>query len=69
MRARISGGQRASLAGTAQRREHDGDRKEASETLHGISGIDIINTTATVKNNKITQYRATVKLAFLVEKK
>ncbi len=42
--------------------------KEAAKTLHGISGIDVVSTTATVKNNKISEYRATVKIAFLVEK-
>ena len=43
--------------------------KEASKTLHGISGLDVINTTAVVKDNKITEYRATLKVAFLIEKK
>ena len=42
--------------------------KEAARSLHGISGIDVISTTAAVKDNKITEYRATVKIAFLVEK-
>ncbi|HUM15308.1 MAG TPA: dodecin family protein [Thermoanaerobaculaceae bacterium] len=42
--------------------------KEAAKTLHGISGIDVVSTTASVKDNKITEYRATVKVAFLVEK-
>ena len=42
--------------------------KEAAKTVHGISGVDVISTTAAVKDNKITEYRATVKIAFLVEK-
>ena len=42
--------------------------KEAAKTLHGISGIDVVGTTASVKDNKTTEYRATVKIAFLVEK-
>jgi flavin-binding protein dodecin len=42
--------------------------KEAAKTLHGISGIDVVNKTAAVKDNKITEYRATMKIAFLVEK-
>jgi flavin-binding protein dodecin len=41
--------------------------KEAAKSLHGISGIDVMSTTAAVKDNKITEYRATVKIAFLVE--
>ena len=60
------------LIGTSTKSWHaavDDALKEASKTLHGISGIDVINTTASVKDNKITEYRATVKLAFLVEKK
>jgi len=40
----------------------------ASKTLHGISGLDVVSTTATVKDNAITEYRATVKVAFLIEK-
>jgi len=42
--------------------------KEAARSLHGISGIDVVSTTAQVKDNKMTEYRATVKIAFLVEK-
>jgi dodecin len=42
--------------------------REASKTLHGISGLDVVSTTATVKDNAITEYRATVKVAFLIEK-
>jgi flavin-binding protein dodecin len=42
--------------------------KEAAKSLHGISGIDVMSTTAAVKDDKITEYRATVKIAFLVEK-
>lgn len=42
--------------------------KESAKTLQGINGIDAVSTTATVKDNKITQYRANVKIAFVVEK-
>ncbi len=42
--------------------------KEAAKTLHGINGIDVVSTTASVKGNKIAEYRATVKIAFLVGK-
>ena len=45
-----------------------GRSREASKTLHGISGLDVVSTTATVKDNAITEYRATVKVAFLIEK-
>ena len=46
----------------------EGALKDAAKSLHGISGIDMMSTTAAVKDNKITEYRATVKIAFLVEK-
>jgi Dodecin len=36
--------------------------------LHGNNGIDVVGATAAVKDNKITEYRATIKIAFLVEK-
>jgi hypothetical protein len=42
--------------------------REASKTSHGISGLDVVSTTATVKDNAITAYRATVKVACLIEK-
>ena len=41
--------------------------KEAAQTLHGISGVDVVKWTAKVKDGKITQYKATVKVAFGVE--
>ena len=59
------------LVGVSTKSWHDAvDQalKEAAKTLHGISGLDVVSTTAAVKDNKITQYRATVKIAFLVEK-
>ncbi len=59
------------LVGVSAKSWHDAvdeALKEAAKTLHGISGIDVVNTTAAVKDNKITEYRATVKIAFLVEK-
>ena len=59
------------LVGISPKSWHDAVEealKEAAKTLHGISGIDVVSTTAAVKNNKITEYRATVKIAFLVEK-
>lgn len=38
----------------------------AKETLHGISGIEVLSHTATVKDGEISEYRATVKVAFKV---
>jgi len=60
------------LVGTSAKSWHDAAQdalKEASKTLQGISGIDVLSTTAVVKDNKITEYRATVKVAFLLERK
>lgn len=60
------------LVGTSAKSWHDAVQdgfKEASKTLHGISGLDVLSTTAVVKDNKITEYRATVKVAFLLERK
>ncbi len=39
----------------------------ASRTLRQITGVDVIRCTATVKNNTIIEYRADVKIAFIVE--
>ena len=43
--------------------------KEARKTIHGISGIEVVDMTAKVdtKSGKIVQYRATVKIAFGVD--
>ena len=42
---------------------------EAKKTLHGITGLEIVDMTAKVDPNtsQITHYRATVKIAFTVE--
>jgi len=59
------------LVGISPKSWHDAVEeglKEAAKTLHGISGIDVVSTTAAVKNDRIAEYRATVKIAFLVEK-
>jgi flavin-binding protein dodecin len=42
--------------------------KEAAETVKGITGLEVSAQTAKVKNNKIVEYRTTVKIAFLVER-
>lgn len=40
---------------------------EASKTLHNIRSIYIQDHSATVKDNKITEYRITAKLSFEIE--
>ncbi|MBD3359566.1 MAG: dodecin domain-containing protein [Candidatus Buchananbacteria bacterium] len=40
----------------------------ASKSLRGISGVDVVGQTALVENNKITEFRVNVKVAFSLEK-
>ena len=42
---------------------------ESSKTVNNILGLDVINQTAVVKDGKIVQYRANVKLSFKVDLK
>ena len=42
--------------------------KEAAETIKGITGLEVSAQTAKVKDNKIVEYRTTVKIAFIVER-
>jgi flavin-binding protein dodecin len=39
---------------------------EASETIDGISGLEVTNMTASVEDGRVTSYKATVKIAFRV---
>lgn len=39
----------------------------ASKTVRGITGIDVIHFTAKVKNGKISEYKANLKVAFIYE--
>ncbi|HUT81525.1 MAG TPA: dodecin family protein [Candidatus Bathyarchaeia archaeon] len=41
--------------------------EEASKSIRGITGVDVINQTASVKDGKIVKYKASCKLAFSVE--
>ena len=41
---------------------------EASKTLRGIHGVDVISMSALVENEKISMYRTTVNIAFAVER-
>ena len=42
--------------------------QEASKTLRGISGADVVSMSALVENDKISMYRTTVNIAFAVER-
>ncbi len=39
----------------------------ASQTLRHITGLDVVKSSAVVKNGKIVEYHVDVKLAFIVE--
>ena len=41
---------------------------DASETLDGLSGVEIVSQTAEIENDEIVQYRATVHLSFPVQR-
>jgi len=40
----------------------------AARTVRNIKGVDVKRCTAKVANNKIVEYRAVVKIAFIVER-
>lgn len=40
---------------------------EAARTVRKIGGLDVINQTAIVKDGDITEFRANVKISFVVE--
>jgi flavin-binding protein dodecin len=42
--------------------------QEASKTLRGIHGVDVISMSALVENDRIIMYRTTVNIAFTVER-
>ncbi|MGQ9493038.1 MAG: dodecin family protein [Anaerolineae bacterium] len=41
---------------------------EAAKTIHDITGVDVVGQTAVVENGVITEYRADVKIAFIVHR-
>ena len=41
--------------------------KEAAKTIRKVTGVDVKSFTAKVKNGDIVEYRAVVKIAFVVE--
>ena len=42
--------------------------QEASKTLRGISGAQVVSMSALVEGDRISQYRTTVNIAFAVER-
>lgn len=41
--------------------------KDAGKTVRNISGVEVLNNTANVKNGKIVEYKANVAIAFKVD--
>jgi hypothetical protein len=41
--------------------------KRASKTLRGITGLEVVSMKAHVEKGKITEYRATMELTFILE--
>jgi dodecin len=42
---------------------------QASETIRGINGVDVVSSQASVEDGNITEYRVTVNIAFAIERK
>jgi dodecin len=42
--------------------------QEASKTLRGITGADVVSMSAVVEGDRITVYRTTVNIAFALER-
>ncbi len=58
------------VIGTSSKSWHDAVEeaiKEAGKSVKGISGVDVVHTTGVVRDSKISEYRATVKISFVVE--
>ncbi len=58
------------LVGTSEKSWDDAAQKaldQANKTLHHITGIEVTNMTANVKDGKFSTYRTTVKVAFVLE--
>ncbi|QEH38993.1 hypothetical protein OJF2_76050 [Aquisphaera giovannonii] len=60
----------AEMVGTSTEGWEDAAQRavaRASETIRHVTGLDLIRSTAVVKDGRIAEYHATVKVAFVVE--
>ena len=58
------------LVGVSEKSWSDAARQaiaRASETLRHITGVDVLHSTAVVRDGKIAEYHVNVKVAFVVE--
>ncbi|HAA80556.1 MAG: Uncharacterized protein XD65_1176, partial [Caldanaerobacter subterraneus] len=42
--------------------------EEAAKSIDNISGIEVVNQTANVKNGKIVEYKANIQIAYRADK-
>ena len=42
--------------------------QEASKTVRGITGVDVVSMSATVEGDRISEYRTSVNIAFGIER-
>jgi dodecin len=40
---------------------------QAAKTVHGITGLDVLHSTAVIEGNEIKEYHVNVKIAFVIE--
>lgn len=45
----------------------DAGLKRATQTLRGITGLEVIEQKAKVEDNRIAEYRATIEITFILE--
>jgi dodecin len=45
----------------------DGALRRAAKTLHGITGLEVIEQKAKVEDGRIAEYRATVEITFILD--
>lgn len=58
------------LVGESKRDWHEAVNnavEEAARTVDNISGVEVYNLTANVENGKVSEYKANVKIAFVVD--
>ena len=59
------------LVGVSQQSFSDAVRQavtEASKTVRGITGVDVVQSSAKVSDGTITEYHVNVKIAFAIER-
>ncbi|MCX6746142.1 MAG: dodecin family protein [Candidatus Parcubacteria bacterium] len=58
------------LIGTSKKSFEDAIQEcitRTSKNVRGITGVDVLGQTAVVENNKVTEFRVNIKVAFKVE--